>query len=169
MTDRATVVRGDITKLEVDAVVNAANEGLRPGGRVDGAIRRAAGWKLNAATMKIGACPTGEAVVTDGFALPARWVIHTAGPAWQGGEANERETLARCYRNCLARAAEIGARRVAFPSISTGVPGFPPEEAAAIAVRETSAALESGAAFDEILLVAFGDEDFAVLSAAAAA
>ena len=167
MADRITVLRGDITKLEVDAIVNAANESLRPGGGVDGAIRRAAGWKMNAALMKIGGCPTGEAVATDGFALPARKVIHTAGPVWRGGEDDEPELLARCYRNCLARAAEIGARRVAFPAISTGVYGFPPERAAEIAVREIRAALDGGAEFDEILLVAFGEEDFELLSAAA--
>lgn len=167
MADRITVLRGDITKLEVDAIVNAANESLRPGGGVDGAIRRAAGWKMNAALMKIGACPTGEAVMTDGFALPTRKVIHTAGPVWRGGEDDEPEQLARCYRNCLARAAEIGARRVAFPAISTGVYGFPPERAAEIAVREIRAALDGGAEFDEILLVAFGEEDFKLLSAAA--
>lgn len=168
MTDRIAVLQADIAKLEIDAIVNAANEGLRPGGGVDGAIRRAAGWKLNAAAMKIGGCPTGEAVVTEGFALPARWIIHTAGPVWKGGGAGEDEQLARCYRSCMARAAEIGARRVAFPAISTGVYGFPADRAAAIAVREIRAALASGADFDEIVLVAFGGDDLAVLSAALA-
>ena len=167
MAGRVRAVRGDITKLEVDAVVNAVNAALRPGGGVDGAIRRAAGWRMNAALMKIGGCPAGEAVATEGFALPARWAIHTAGPVWEGGGRNEAELLARCYRNSLARAAELGARRVAFPAISTGAYGFPPDKAAEIAVRETTAALEGGADFDEILLVAFGEEDFAVLSAAA--
>ncbi len=166
MTDRVTVVQGDIAALEVDAIVNAANERLRAGGGVDGAIRRKAGWKLNAATMKIGRCPTGEAVVTDGFALPARWVIHTAGPVWTDGEQGEPELLARCYRNCLAKAGELGARRIAFPMISTGVFGFPAEQAAEIAVREVRAALAAGADFDEIILTAFGEEDHAILSAA---
>ncbi len=164
--DRVTVTQGDIAELEVDAIVNAANESLRAGGGVDGAIRRAAGWKLNAATLRIGRCPTGEAVVTDGFALPARWVIHTAGPVWRGGEHDEPELLARCYRNCLARAAELGARRIAFPAISTGVYGFPADMAAEIAVREIGAALDGSADFDEIVLVAFGKDDLAVLSAA---
>lgn len=167
MAGRVRAVQGDITKLEVDAVVNAVNAALRPGGGVDGAIRRAAGWRMNAALMKIGGCPTGEAVATEGFALPARWAIHTAGPVWEGGGKGEAELLARCYRNSLARAAELGARRVAFPAISTGVYGFPSDKAAEIAVREAAAALEGGADFDEILLVAFGEEDFAVLSAAA--
>jgi len=166
MTDRVTVVQGDITALEVDAVVNAANESLRPGGGVDGATRRKAGWKPNAATMKIGRCPTGEAVVTEGFALPARWVIHPAGPVWTDGEQGEPELLARCYRNCLARAAELGARRVAFPMISAGAFGFPAEQAAEIAVREIRAALAAEADFDEIILTAFGEEDHAILSAA---
>ena len=169
MAGGVSVLQGDITKLEVDVIVNAVNEDLRPGGGVDGAIRRAAGWKLNAATMKIGRCPAGEAVATEGFALPARWVIHTAGPVWHDGSRGEPETLARCYRNCLARAAELGARRVAFPAISTGVYGFPPERAAEIAVRETAAALDGGDDFDEIVLVAFGDEDLAILQAAAGA
>lgn len=167
MPDRLTVLKGDIVALDVDAIVNAANESLRPGGGVDGAIRRAAGWKMNAALMKIGGCPTGEAVTTEGFALPARWAIHTVGPVWEGGGANEDALLARCYRNCLARARERGARRVAFPAISTGVYGFPPERAAEIAVREIRTALDGGDDFDEIVLVAFGDEDLAVLEAAA--
>lgn len=168
MTDRITVLQADIVKLEIDAIVNAANESLRPGGGVDGAIRRAAGWKLNAATMKIGRCPTGEAVVTEGFALPAEWIIHTAGPVWKGGEAGEDEHLASCYRGCLARAAEVGARRVAFPAISTGVYGFPADRAAAIAVREIRAALDAGADFDEIVLAALDEDSLAVLSAALA-
>lgn len=168
MTDKISVLQADIAKLEIDAIVNAANESLRPGSGVDGAIRRAAGWKLNAATMKIGRCPTGEAVVTEGFALPARWIIHTVGPRWKGGGAGEEEQLARCYRGCLARATEVGARRVAFPAISTGVYGFPADRAAAIAVREIRAALDAGADFDEIVLVALGDDNRAVLSAALA-
>ena len=167
MPDRLTVLQGDITKLDVDAVVNAANESLRPGGGVDGAIRRAAGWKMNAALMKIGGCPTGEAVSTEGFALPARWAIHTVGPVWKGGGAGEEAALERCYRNCFARARELGARRVAFPAISTGVYGFPPERAAEIAVAGARAALDAGGDFDEILLVAFDDEALAVLRAAA--
>ena len=166
MPDRLTVLKGDIAALDIDAIVNAANESLRPGGGVDGAVRRAAGWKMNAALMKIGGCPTGEAVTTEGFALPARWAIHTVGPVWKGGGADEDALLARCYRNCLARARELGARRVAFPAVSTGVYGFPPERAAQIAVREIRAALEDGDDFDEIVLVAFGDEDLAVLEAA---
>ena len=168
MTDRIAVMQANIARLEIDAIVNAANEGLNPGGGVDGAIRRAAGWKLNAATMKIGRCPAGEAVVTEGFALPAKWIVHTVGPRWKGGGAGEDEQLARCYRASLARAAEVGARRVAFPAISTGVYGFPADRAAAIAVREIRAALDAGADFDEIVLVAFGDDDLAVLSAALA-
>jgi O-acetyl-ADP-ribose deacetylase len=148
-------VRGDITAELVDAVVNAANAGLRGGGGVDGAIHRAAGAaRLQEACRAIGGCAAGHAVVTDGFALPARFIIHTVGPVWRGGTAGEPEILASCYRSALAVADEVGARSVAFPAISTGVYGYPSGEAAAIAVTtvgaaDTQVSLVRFVAFDE--------------------
>jgi O-acetyl-ADP-ribose deacetylase (regulator of RNase III) len=134
-------VRGDITAEQVDAVVNAANRGLRGGSGVDGAIHRAAGAeRLQAACRVIGECPPGHAVVTDGFGLRARFIIHTVGPVWRGGTAGEPETLAACYRNALAVADEVGVRSVAFPAISTGVYGYPSGQAAEIAVTTARAA-----------------------------
>ncbi len=146
---------------QVDAVVNAANRGLRGGGGVDGAIHRAAGAeRLQSACRAIGECAPGHAVVTDGFDLPARFIIHTVGPVWHGGTVGEPETLAACYRNTLARADEVGARSVAFPAISTGVYGFPPAQAAAIAVTtaraaETDVALIRFIAFDDATLALY--------------
>ena len=134
-------VQGDITAERVDAVVNAANRRLLGGGGVDGAIHRAAGAeRLQAACRAIGECPPGHAVVTDGFDLPARFIIHTVGPVWRGGTAGEPATLADCYRNALAVADEVGARSVAFPAISTGVYGYPLGQAAEIAVTTARAA-----------------------------
>lgn len=127
-------VCADITTLRVDAIVNAANRWLRPGGGVDGAIHRAAGPELEAACGAIGGCPTGEARVTPGFGLPARWVIHTAGPVWRGGGEGEERLLARCYASSLEAAMGCAARSIAFPAISTGIYGFPRERAAAIAL-----------------------------------
>jgi O-acetyl-ADP-ribose deacetylase (regulator of RNase III) len=133
--------QGDITVERVDAVVNAANRGLAGGGGVDGAIHRAAGAeRLQAACRAIGECPPGQAVVTDGFDLPARFIIHTVGPVWHGGTAGEAETLAACYRNALALADEVGARSVAFPAISTGVYGYPSGLATEVAVTMARAA-----------------------------
>jgi O-acetyl-ADP-ribose deacetylase len=138
---RLEAALGDITAEPVDAVVNAANRHLRGGGGVDGAIHRAAGAeKLQAACRAIGGCPPGQAVVTDGFRLPARFIIHTVGPVWEGGAAGEAETLASCYRSALAVADEVGARSVAFPAISTGVFGYPPGQAAEVAVTTVRAA-----------------------------
>jgi O-acetyl-ADP-ribose deacetylase (regulator of RNase III) len=133
--------QGDITTERVDAVVNAANAGLRGGAGVDGAIHRAAGAdRLQAACRAIGGCPPGQAVVTDGFDLAARYIIHTVGPVWNGGTAGEPETLAACYRNALRVADEVGARSVAFPAISTGVYGYPLGPAAEVAVTTARAA-----------------------------
>jgi O-acetyl-ADP-ribose deacetylase (regulator of RNase III) len=149
---------GDITSERVDAVVNAANSQLRGGGGVDGAIHRAAGAdRLHAACRAIGECPPGRAVVTDGFDLPARFIIHTVGPVWLGGDAGEHETLASCYRSSLAVAEEVGARSVAFPAISTGVYGYPPDLAAEVAVAavrstDTTVTLVRFIAFDRATL-----------------
>jgi O-acetyl-ADP-ribose deacetylase (regulator of RNase III) len=150
-------VRGDITRLEVDAIVNAANSSLLGGGGVDGAIHRAAGPELLAECRTLNGFEPGQAKATRGYRLPARYVIHTVGLVWNGGGKGEAETLASCYRESLRVAEELGVCTIAFPAISTGIYGYPRDEAAAIAVRETMAA---AARFDRILLVAFDEETF---------
>jgi O-acetyl-ADP-ribose deacetylase len=158
VSPRLEAVAGDITTQQIDAIVNAANRQLRGGGGVDGAIHRAAGAdRLQAACRAIGECPPGQAVATEGFDLAARFIIHTVGPVWRGGSEDEPETLAACYRNSLAVADRVGALSVAFPAISTGVYGYPPEDAATIAVTTVSAAdtavrLVRFVAFDEATL-----------------
>ncbi len=154
---RIRVVQGDITKLEVDGIVNAANESLLGGGGVDGAIHRAAGPGLLEECRSIGGCPTGEARVTRGYLLPARWVIHTVGPVWRGGGEGEDELLASAWRSSLRAAEMRGMRSVAFPAVSTGVYGFPAERAAVIAVRETRAFLARHDLPETVWLVAFSD------------
>jgi O-acetyl-ADP-ribose deacetylase len=155
---RLEAAQGDITAEHVDAVVNAANAQLAGGGGVDGAIHRVAGAaQLHAACRAIGGCSPGQAVVTDGFALPARFIIHTVGPVWHGGTSGEPETLASCYRDALTRADEMEARSVAFPAISTGVYGYPPDLAAALAVATV------GAADTDVTLVRFVAFDAATL------
>jgi O-acetyl-ADP-ribose deacetylase (regulator of RNase III) len=151
---RIEAARGDITREQVDAVVNAANSSLLGGGGVDGAIHRAAGPELLRACQELGGCPTGDARATPGFRLPARWVIHAVGPVWRGGGRGEPDQLAACYRRALEIADDLGARSIAFPAISTGVYGFPPEQAARIAVdtvrsASTSVELVRLVAFDE--------------------
>lgn len=158
MPHRLAVVQGDITKMEVDAIVNAANPSLLGGGGVDGAIHRAAGPGLLRECRTLGGCRTGEAKLTSGHLLPARHVIHTVGPVWRGGGAGEDELLQSCYRNSLQIAAEQGLRTIAFPAVSTGVYGFPAERAARLAVREVLRFLEDSPLPERVLLVAFGEE-----------
>jgi len=137
------VVEGDLTNQEVDAIVNAANTTLLGGGGVDGAIHRAAGPELLAECRTLGGCPTGEAKITRGYKLPAKWVIHAAGPVWDGGKHGEDDLLASCYRNSFALAAKHGIKSIAFPAISTGAYGFPKDRAARIAIVQTKASLMS--------------------------
>jgi O-acetyl-ADP-ribose deacetylase (regulator of RNase III) len=158
LKDRIEIFEGDITKIEVDAVVNAANTSLLGGGGVDGAIHRVAGPELLAETRKTGGCPTGEARVTKGYRLPAKWVIHTVGPIWSGGNRNEDEFLASCYKNSLKAATQIGAVTVAFPSISTGAYRFPLERAVGIALRETKSFLQTNQSIEKVIFVCFGSE-----------
>ena len=154
--DRIAVVEGDITQQRVDAIVNAANTALLGGGGVDGAIHRAAGPELLAECRTLDGCSTGQAKITLAYRLPAKWVIHTVGPVWRGGEHSEDELLAGCYRSCFALAEQHGIRTVAFPSISTGAYGFPMERAARIAVSEARKFLERNQTVEKVILVCFG-------------
>ncbi|MCG8459986.1 MAG: O-acetyl-ADP-ribose deacetylase [Holophagales bacterium] len=169
------VVTGDITLLEVDAIVNAANERMLGGGGVDGAIHRAAGPELLEACRRVPEvrpgvrCPTGEARITPGFRLSARHVIHTVGPVWRGGDRGEAELLGSCYRASLELAAEHGLRSVAFPAISCGIYGYPTDQAAEVAVSVVSEHLRAGSAVERVLLVAFGADIQTALRAALAA
>jgi|SRR5579863_3382123 len=154
---RIRLARGDITRLAVDAIVNAANSSLLGGGGVDGAIHRAAGPELLAECRMIGGCPPGEARLSRGYLLPARHVIHTVGPIWRGGDAGERDVLARCYDACLSIARGRGFRDVAFPAIATGIYGFPGDEAARIAIAATRTHLARDAMPHRVIFVCFDD------------
>ena len=160
MQQQIELIRGDITKLSVDAVVNAANRSLLGGGGVDGAIHRAAGPELLDACRLLAGCETGEAKITSGFLLPARFVIHTVGPIWQGGKHREQELLGACYRNSLDLARDNGCHSIAFPNISTGVYMFPKKEAARIAVSELKKYLQHNNCPEKIIFVCFDEENF---------
>ena len=160
--DRMRVEEGDITKLAVDAIVNAANDRLLPGGGVCGAIHGAAGPELERECHAIGACPTGEARITGGHDLPAAHVIHAVGPVWEGGGANEDGLLASCYRNAIALAEANSLRSIAFPAISTGIYGFPAARAAGIAVAATRAALADAPGVESVIFCCFSADSAAL-------
>jgi O-acetyl-ADP-ribose deacetylase (regulator of RNase III) len=168
LRERIEVWRGDITTLAVDAIVNAANSALRGGGGVDGAIHRAAGPELLEACRGIGGCPTGQAVVTRGYRLPARHVIHTVGPVWHGGGQGEAALLASCYRQSLELARDLGLHSVAFPGISTGVYGYPLEAAAEVAVRTVLTFLGGNALPEKVIFCTFDERATRAVQAALA-
>lgn len=165
---RLQIVEGDITTLAVDAIVNAANTSLLGGGGVDGAIHRAAGPGLLEECRKLGGCPPGEARLTGGYNLPARYVIHTVGPIWRGGGQGEFETLAQCYRNSLALAIKHDLHSIAFPSISTGAYGFPIRRAARIALRAILGILDYNSTLEQVMCVCYSRTDFEEYMAARA-
>lgn len=156
--ERFEIVLGDITKVEADAIVNAANKTLLGGGGVDGAIHRAAGPELLEECRKLNGCETGQAKITKGYRLPAKYVIHTVGPIWHDGNHNEDNLLASCYRNSLHLAVENGIKTIAFPSVSTGAYRFPVKRAAKIAIAEISRFLNENTSIDKVIMVCFDKE-----------
>jgi O-acetyl-ADP-ribose deacetylase (regulator of RNase III) len=160
MIDRLSIIKGDITRQAVDAIVNAANTSLLGGGGVDGAIHRAAGPRLLDECRKLGGCPTGDARITRGYNLPAKYVIHTVGPIWHGGSGNEDLLLARCYESSFALAREHRVKTIAFPSISTGAYGFPVERAARIALRVVKARLAGTPDLQKVVIICFDEQTY---------
>lgn len=158
--NKIAVIEGDITTQQVDAIANAANTSLLGGGGVDGAIHRAAGASLLEECRKLNGCATGDAKITKGYNLPAKWVIHTVGPVWRGGNNKEDELLASCYRRCLELAQEYSIRTIAFPAISTGIYGFPIDRAALIAIGEIKSFLERDTSIEQVILVCFGSKAY---------
>jgi O-acetyl-ADP-ribose deacetylase (regulator of RNase III) len=164
MKDRIQIQLGDITKLKIDAIVNAANTSLLGGGGVDGAIHRAAGPELREFNKKLGGCLTGEAKISPGFKLSAKFIIHTVGPVWNGGKNNEDKLLANCYKNSLKLAIQNKIKTIAFPAISTGVYRFPLEHAAKIAVTEVEKFLTQNKGLEKVIFVCFNEENLNIYS-----
>jgi len=160
LEERISIITGDITKQETDAIVNAANTSLLGGGGVDGAIHRAAGKQLLEECRTLNGCETGGAKITKGYNLKAKYVIHTVGPVWNGGKYNEREKLASCYRNSLALAEEYKIKSIAFPSVSTGIYRFPVEEACRIALKEIKSFLKNNITIEKVVIVCFDEKTY---------